>query len=787
MSNDPPSVNPGYLAGLIRRALEAAETHADPALRERAASRARRLQSALRALTADGAAVGSRAPLPKTPVWVTLDVATGGFATGALSAGGPARPHEVALRAELSLPGQSDDRAGLNGFFLTDAGLARLRESLASGRFRVDAPEEGALLVVAWLLDHGEVDRALALLDALSPWFGALRFYPRPADAEAPTGDLARVRAVGDTAARLRALKTPDDVVRMNATLGVWGPLEDRFVALALAAVDGEVPRAVLDVDGAPLRNARGGPVVEGGRAFAKVTPAWRGEALALLADFDAALAAHPRCKRATGTKSNLARLAACTRSAVAGVITDRERGEARSTLAVIARKRGVPGEARHAALRATQAAAAARPTHARVASVVAARLEALPPDGGVASVESVTHAVTREESLTSAVPEGAAVPPAVASRVERSLAAPVEELVARGLISSGEVLAVVAPQVTAHAHALAVPDPALRRVFAAVYAAFRRRRSLLLLNLQSQVRLDELPWVAAIERQGAGATEAARAAAQSCARIATLAVRAFPDAILPNKLVRELQSLADAAGLDLPLVEEIAADIFMGTFGAKFVRAAKVAAASLRGTPYASYYGLDLDAVLAMPITALVESKRGRRSARAGVPQPDFAAMCAALAGAPSAWSVSRNGSIIEWEQVLTTHNLAVLFDAFDLRAALADEFEPMARRCFTAVCEAHAAKTSDWRTRLRRRKNAAYAWRQMLFFVSAAGVDLAGFAAWCADELRAHPDARVEVAPYLAGLRLIAAGERFDASGRGAVGGREALRFMGWVARRS
>jgi hypothetical protein len=49
------------------------------------------------------------------------------------------------------------------------------------------------------------------------------------------------------------------------------------------------------------------------------------------------------------------------------------------------------------------------------------------------------------------------------------------------------------------------------------------------------------------------------------------LALTAFPHALLPNPLVAEIRTLAKQAELELPLVEEVAADIFMGTFTTKW------------------------------------------------------------------------------------------------------------------------------------------------------------------------------------------------------------------------
>lgn len=73
-------------------------------------------------------------------------------------------------------------------------------------------------------------------------------------------------------------------------------------------------------------------------------------------------------------------------------------------------------------------------------------------------------------------------------------------QLVAAGVIGSGDVLARVLPQVTAQHLASGITDPAAEALFTRTYAAFRRRRGLLLLDLQHQVRFRELPWVAALE-----------------------------------------------------------------------------------------------------------------------------------------------------------------------------------------------------------------------------------------------------------------------------------------------
>jgi hypothetical protein len=85
-------------------------------------------------------------------------------------------------------------------------------------------------------------------------------------------------------------------------------------------------------------------------------------------------------------------------------------------------------------------------------------------------------------------------MPASIRRVARRAMAGPVEGLLGAGVVPSAEVLAELVPQLAAETSAAAYPDPALRRLMAATYRAFRIRRSLLLLNLRHQVRLTELP-----------------------------------------------------------------------------------------------------------------------------------------------------------------------------------------------------------------------------------------------------------------------------------------------------
>lgn len=741
--------NPGYVSGLLSRALTTARSHEDAGARARAEEKLRRFSAVLDGMLDGGLSIGSRTPVP-VPAWATLEVVTGGFATGALLAGGSLLDHERALLRSLGLSEGPDARARLNAWHLSEEGLATLGDRLRDGRYRVGVPEEGALLVVAWLLSHDRRAEAHDLLDQIAPFFDRLRFYPIPHERPLSGSAVVRLQPLSATVASLEAVRPSPQVARMNEALRVWSPYEDRLAALLRETFE----------DGVPCR---------------RFPEAWAARASAALDEYPRLRAAHPLCKRPDKPGETLAILRRTVARCVAdrGSLSDRELRALGELLSSIARKRGAPGSAELSALRATQSAVAALPTHDAFARVLIDRLGAFPRDGGIASLDAVDGPLSAAEAGRAGAGEGSLPPERFIPKLARSLEAPIEELVERGVIPSSEVLAAVAPQITSQVRAAGIDDPSLRLLYGAVYTAFRRRRSLLLLDLAHQVRIEELPWVQAIEglrHIGADSTTASRVTLE---QLSTLAITSYPAVILPNKLVQELDALARGAGLDLPLVEELAADIFMGTFSPKFVRAAKCAVSMLRGTLYERYYGVPAERVLSLQ--EVVTPKRGRPGAAA--PSPAFAALCTELAGASDggSWSVARNGTIVEQEQILTTHNLAVLFEAFALSERLGDRLPELARRCFTRICREQSQRVTAWRSQLQRVKNHAYAWRQMVFFLSVAPPgSVEDFLLWAEEHLAEQGEAlRVRLTPVLRGLLAVAMGQALTP---------EMPRFLGW-----
>lgn len=741
MPDRPFTASRRYAFGQLERALLRVPADGDKAL-----AKVARWRAVLDGMADGTLAVGSRTPVADTPAWVTLEVAHGGFATGRFLAETGLRDDESAIVSALPPEARgTTPRERLNLWYLTDAGQAELLAALSAGTYRIDLPEDAALMTVAWLFAHDHSALALDVVAELRPLMHRVRLTPRLATSAAPQGTSVHLAEVGEVTASLRRIEVNHRLATMLETLRVWHPLYDRLVELWCDTVDGDLPHLVDD------RVTGGWPC--------RVWPAdWSERRARWLADHDAA--ADGRGTR--NPKSNFARLhaalLACERDSAA--LSGRDVGWIRRALANTVTRHGAPGSEPRAGLRATQLAVAARPTYAELAAVLADRLDAFPADAGLPSVDPVV----------------ADMPPHLVAKVTRALEAPVEELVERGVITSGDVLAAVLPQMTSSLMAANIADADLATLYAQAYAAFRRRRGLLLLDLEHQVRFEELPWIGVLEplRRHRRA-DAALAARRTLEQTVLLALHAFPQAILPNPLVRELGALAKQANVFMPLVEEVAADIFTGTFTSKWRVAAMIASRTLAGTLYARYYDLPLDWAESTP-------RWGRRWGRQTA--NDFATLCvtrakeAQVSRSRRSW-VAKNGTVLEQSQVLTTHNLAVLVDALELGDQLTALAPDLADRALDWVVNRMSLRPDDHHAALQAVKNSAYAWRQAIFYLSFC--DQATQEA-AVERLRLRTidaDVTQQLGPATYGLRRLIGGDRFTPEGTVDSVGR---RFLGW-----
>jgi hypothetical protein len=760
------TVDVGYAADRLRRAMETLTAHPDATVRGRASAKIDAWTAVIAGMSAGSLSIGSRTPVANTPAWVTLEVLHGGFASGRYLAEGPMLPHEQEVLARLSA-GPSDEgstaRARINAYYLGDEGHRALTTALRERRYSIDLPEEGALLIAAWLFDRGRVEQALDLVAEISPLFSRLRFYPRLEATPRPAGASVRLKTAGEIADSLRDRGAHPRVATEKEALSVWASLFDRLVALWLSTVEGEAPR---------LNEG----VVVGGWPCRIWPASWEAERRAWLADYRAAAATHARAHKHVNRKSNFARLAGalelCARDS--SRLRARDVGWIRRALANTVTKHGTPGSLQRDRLRGLQAIDAARPYHADIARVLAARLDAYPKDGGLPSLEVAERAVANGENAR--VLGDTEIPAHFVKKLERALEAPIEELIARKVIASAEVLALVLPQLTAQIVAAGIEDAELRDLYAQIYAAFRRRRSLLLLNLEHQVRLEELPWIAAIWGERSNRLSATTAARQTLEQAVLLSLCSFPQTILPNPLVRELGALSERAGLLLPLVEEIAADIFMGTFTMKWPMAARVASAQLGDSLYGRYYELPNAAEYRDFASEPKVKWRWQRETADG-----FALLCrqrAEGAGATGGRSVAFNGAVLEQSQILTTQNLALLVAELGLTDRVRSLAPSLAERVFVWIERRQTQKIDEYRGKLQMVKNTAYAWRQAIYLLSLCDVHVQETAIRALEtRLSANPE-WVAFRPVVAGLRAAFEGARFDDGGT-VEGGR---RFLGW-----
>src|SRR5262249_4556070 len=344
---------------------------------------------------------------------------------------------------------QGLERRALNAHFLTDAGLADLQERLRTACYDVEVPEEAALMVLAWLVENGYADEARALIDTLAPYFAKLRFYPVPLDQPRRFGPRVHVQDLGKSVEDLRAIRPNKRLLTQREAVQIWAPLHDRVVALFLETVQNDWP--------------------------CQSYPAgWRERAVALLQEYEQLRRHHKRCGKPERTKGYFAQLRRfLSRSAKdPQSLTGRDVGRIRLILARYVKKRGLPNSPACAEVRRRQLQDVRGPTFHEIAKVILSRMERHSKGEGLDDVSHLTQDISPAESANSGIPEGTAVPASIHRKVERCLNETVAILVERGLISSGESLARVLPQMISEIRGAGIANPALRQLYAATYRA---------------------------------------------------------------------------------------------------------------------------------------------------------------------------------------------------------------------------------------------------------------------------------------------------------------------------
>jgi hypothetical protein len=592
------------------------------------------------------------------PAWATPEVIRGGFATGAYAAGGELRPHEHALARELGHTSSDvpTTRTALNEWFLTDQGLARLNHWILESRYDSDTPEEMALVCVA-LIAETSPDKAREILREIAPFFDRLRFYPVPLAVPRTKG--LHVSSVEDVRLALKRVRPRREIIVQNASLSLWIPLYDRLVDLLSDHGHTE----------------------------------WLDAAKAWLRAYQTADTSH-MASRWSEADGPFQRCRHVLQNLVAGEpVSLREERYVEIQIARHHKKYG-RGAARDS-YREQQRCQNVDVWHDILAEVSLARMATFGDRDGILETDLLLKPVQPDEAKNGA-PISAQLPRAIKRKITAAKIGTVPELIEGGQIASPEILGAILPKLTAELYAHSFPDAASGFAFACLYNAFHQRRSLLLLDLQSQVKLDELPWAKALASLRKDSAHDVSHERELLNKLVELSLNYFPHVQFPNPFIEQMQDLGKRASIATPFVSELAADIFMGDFSKNFHAAAAATIRCFSGTLYARYYEL--------PET--IGSK-------------DFAKLCFDRAGPrPSqGWSVAYNGMVIEQAMILTSHNLAAAFDNLSLEEV---DFKGAAIRCFGWICGRLQLRLPTHHARLISLKQSAYAWRQMIALLS-------------------------------------------------------------------
>ncbi|AXI61215.1 hypothetical protein DLD99_12275 [Pseudomonas kribbensis] len=750
-------INDGYAHFQLSRALTAArENDADP----QTLDRIERWRQVVGHLVQGSALYGSRTPFADLPEWVTLEVATGGFATGKLLAGGELTLYERRLAALIPGIRVGFERLDLNTWHLSDEGVGSLQAYLAKGNYQIDVPEEAALLTVAWFLKHQRIEEARTLIERIAPFFERLRFFPTVTDKQPFSMAEVEVFNVGYIRPRLSKSTAQPRLAVQKHVVENSLPLYDAAISLFLLTYQESWPCRYYP---------------EG----------WFQRGIALGAQFDKTFESDPR---SAGSSMNRvvelhALLKQCSFDPAS--LTGRQVGRIRKIVDDFLAKHGHPESEAHSKKRARQRDHVKASAHHLIAKAVSARLANYPDSEGISDFPPLLEPITSDEANLHAVMVGDAVPLSVRRRLERCRKGTVAELIDQGVITSGDTVARVLPTMTAEICSAGYRDATLRTLSVATYRAFRRRRSLLLLDMQRQVKIGDIPWVSALESEYEANASAVEGAKQALIEASALTLSAFPQAIIPNKLLQEFSSLVETAKLDLPIVEEVAADIFMGAFSSKFVKSARQSARMLTGSLYARYYDIDTDQLANLPDPP--KSRRTRSYWQRSTNNSDaLARLCTQRANVDiGTRHPATNGTIIEQQQIVTTQNLATLFGVLGLREVLHDRLSAMAQSCFEWICRRQQIQIQLYHARLVMLKNTAYAWRQMMFYLSMLDpVQLQSALKTIEMHFAAQSsEFRERFLPAMIGLRIAASGHPLTESRQKREGGKV---FLGWTTER-
>ena len=654
--------------------------------------RAAAWQDIIRDILHGTAQVGTRSGWADRPVWTTPRVLYGGFVSRELLANGPLLPHELELyrtlvdeeeeKARDPSSQQRHVRRKLNEWSIgSKEGVAYWLNLLDGGNLRLDVPEESAALVVALLYRSGvNMDAAKTILKEIAPWFETLRFFPRPSRTPAKP-EATFLRSLGDVTCReLKITLRP----RKPQLIEAWALTHER-----------ELYDLAADLTILLIRNGSRDPTFR-----TKMTQLHDMESRALAAYYKIHYGwrisyADVLSKDVIPTffrKTGYATLRMALDDADNGsAMTDTNMARVSKVLAKRDERRSLQSPSPHLSRYGSAAEwSRANPTVKcdAVRDTLLERIYALKsdPDMGLTGeqIEAVLRApLSKEEAVKhGGKDDDAAVffltgtpvtHPRLVKTLMRCKQAPLHELVEDGIIGSSVVLAKCAEPLVACLRSNSLrrgSHPEAHLAASMTARAFFRRRSVLLLNMDAQARLRDLPWFRALEdafatgQEGTDTKEEEVGSILAVKELTRLHVSHFGGQRFPNELVTLVSNLLPAQVF--PVIKEVASDIFQYAFTYKYVRQAQLAARTdgkgLGGTLYEKYYQLGdtFEEIRSWPFVSVDDGDDGEKEKQCAA----FYRICEKRSKdrKTMAGPVMSNAMCIEQAAVVTGDNLLLL-----------------------------------------------------------------------------------------------------------------------------
>ncbi|PVZ98491.1 hypothetical protein BB558_005517 [Smittium angustum] len=671
--------------------------------------------------------IGSNKPFEKYASWLTLKVMYGGFATKNLLAGGELEKHEIDLTEHLKLKKEAKDvRIFLNNFFvLEQIGISALETMLENKKYRINVPEEGALLVYTWLMKNNHQKIAEKLLETIRVHFNKVRFYPQPAE----TPFNSKVIFLSSVEQVIQKLSSTISSKREREKL-----LYQRYKKRT------EITNTVVELWLETFDNPSDIPTVEyiNGKNVTvgdswpccKYPLDWDQRAQNALLEYKEHIDLYTRKKKGyQNFLFEILELASKDKTALTG----RNVCFIRSYIASIKNKKGLPGSEKRKQFMETKA---------KEFETFLSRDPEILKEHSIKMLENHNNEMglsnEQYETISNELKQSFSNHPylekilVILSKLKELT---FDELFDPKYLCSLENLASEIPKLMIPMRASVVTDPSLNYLFEQLLYSFSKRRSYLLLNYESQIKTKDIPWIKPIMQFSTG--DCKDEAFEFCRKVLKNVVFNFPSTLLPNKFISQIQPLINMAGLKDSVVfsEELAADIFMGSFTKKYAVGFESNINYTRRTIYDKYYELDSDKLIS-ELRAINLSSENSKDSKFDERTEYFTSMCYHRADIFSNISTQANhlvsnGMIIEQSQILTSHNLSLIFGELEVDEMLRQNINDVISRCLKGVMRSIKVSLIMKKSRSNNKnvryasimsyyKQTAFSFRNLVFYIS-------------------------------------------------------------------